>query len=93
MTYEDEQREQHQRVLDQNVDDRVYDAIAYTERENANLLSEVTRLQRRVADLENMLRNTTEDKGYECDECGLEAVYYNQGTQELWCVKCHGRYS
>ena len=62
MSYINDLREQHQRELDNSVDDRVYDAIAYTERENANLLSEVTRLQRRVAELENDLRDARDGK-------------------------------
>ncbi|MCK5642622.1 MAG: hypothetical protein KAJ19_17575 [Gammaproteobacteria bacterium] len=52
MSYEDEQREQHQRVLDQSVDDRVYDAIAYTERENETLNQYVKRLEERIKELE-----------------------------------------
>ena len=32
------------------------------------------------------------DGGYECDECGAEAMFHNDKTDKFWCEKCHGRY-
>ena len=46
MTYENEQREEHERELDNRVMDHVQDAIAYSERENSNLHRTVERLER-----------------------------------------------
>ena len=51
MTYDNEQQEEHERELDQLEGDRVQDAIAYSERENANLHRAVERLEKQNADL------------------------------------------
>ena len=51
MTYEEEQREEHQHELDQRDDERLDSAIAYTERENANLLKAVERLEKQNAEM------------------------------------------
>ncbi len=46
-----EQYEEHERELDQLEGDRVGEAVAYSERENANLLKTVERLEKEKADL------------------------------------------
>ena len=51
MTYEDEQREEYENYLDTRDGERLNAAVAYTERENVNLLKAVERLEKRNAAL------------------------------------------
>ena len=60
MTYEDELREEHQHKLDRRDDERLDSAIAYTERDNANLHRAVERLEKKNAALVELLLSKAE---------------------------------
>ena len=47
--------EEHERELEEQGDDRVHDAVAYTERENASLRKAVERLQEENEELRSRL--------------------------------------
>ncbi len=57
MTYEDEQRAQHEHELDQLEGKRIHEAIAHTDRENANLHSTVKRLEKENKELRAALED------------------------------------
>ena len=77
MTYEDEQREEHQNELDQRDDERLDSAIAYTERENANLLKAVLFLEKRNTALVAALEAV--DEWFEGDRKNEPATWLELG--------------
>ncbi len=58
--YEDEQREEHDHELDQLEGERILEAIAHTDRENANLHRTVERLEQENEDLRDALEDGCE---------------------------------
>ena len=78
MTYGDEQREQHELELDQLEGKRIHEAIAHTDRENANLHRTVERLERENKDLVAKLKNLVDWYDYDpncIDNCPACIAY------------------